>query len=136
MTTSEAGCEHEWEPYPSETIFVTEEQARAQPLRQDWAPPRWVSRKRCGIPIDRGPYTRRMSHMTTTGGFGDFDPSCPANEDGHEWSPPDRRLVADDDRCCVHCGTKAGDFLAAATAARAEFFGTLRQPPSSHGKKP
>lgn len=68
--------------------------------------------------------------MTT--GFGEFDASCPGH-DGHVWSPPDRRLVADDGRCCVHCGVVAREHLAASTAARAEFFSTLRAPASAHG---
>lgn len=71
--------------------------------------------------------------MTT--GFGGFELACPDAENGHhEWSSPDRRLIRDDGRCCVHCGAVAREFLAAATEARAEFFSTLRAPASAHGK--
>jgi hypothetical protein len=55
-------CDHEWEPYPTETIVVTEEQASAQPLRFNWEPERIVPCKKCGAPIDRGRYDRAISH--------------------------------------------------------------------------
>lgn len=68
-----------------------------------------------------------------TAGFGVFDTACPEGV-VHVWSPPDRRLVADDGRCCVHCGVVAREFLAAATDARCEFFQSIKAPASAHGK--
>lgn len=55
-------CEHEVDSMPTETIMVTEEQARAEPLRFNWAPPRIVECKKCGAPIDRGRFTGYIDH--------------------------------------------------------------------------
>ena len=54
-------CDHEWEPYSSELIVVSDEEFYAQPLRMDWAPPRYVDCKKCGAPIDRGRYEKAIS---------------------------------------------------------------------------
>ena len=54
-------CEHEAEPYPAEMIVVSDEEFYANPLRQDWAPPRFVPCLKCGAPLDRGRYSGMVS---------------------------------------------------------------------------
>ena len=53
-------CTHEFEPYPTETIVVSDEEFAANPLA-NFTPTRYVPCKHCGQPMDRGRYDRMIS---------------------------------------------------------------------------
>jgi hypothetical protein len=50
-------CKHEWEPYPTEPIVVSDEEFAKNPLK-NFSPPSIVPCKKCGAPINRGRYDR------------------------------------------------------------------------------
>jgi hypothetical protein len=66
-------CKHEFDPFPSEPIVVSDEEFYANPLRMDWGPPSIVPCKLCGAPLDRGRYSAMIS--------------IPALRRGPEWPP-------------------------------------------------
>lgn len=53
-------CQHEYDPYPSETIVVSDDEFYANPLG-NFTPPQIVGCKHCGAPMDRGRYDRMIS---------------------------------------------------------------------------